>query len=169
MKIISVLVCSLSVLILLTGVLAPVLEYMKVYELSTALYRTLGAICHQLPTRCIWIFNRPMGICSRDSGIYLGIFLSGIIFLKKRNLFSPWYGVFIIPMMIDISAKILDWHSNKLIAFLTGLGGGIGFTTIVVYFTTKIQNSKKEVKKLHRKKAIFFLSKSKNLIRGGLR
>ena len=133
------LTCFLSALIVLTGVVAPVLEYMNLYELSTVLYRTLGAICHQLPTRCIWILGRPMGICSRDMGIYLGIFILSLVVLKQKRIPDKKLALLILPLMLDVSAKLVGWHSNRPIAFLTGLGGGIGFMAIVIRIVAEIK------------------------------
>jgi uncharacterized membrane protein len=125
-------------LILIDSILAPFLESKMLGE-SYYFYAILRNFCHQLPTRCIWIFGSNMGLCSRCFGIYLGLFLIGILLgWKGINRFF-WRSAIILmlPMIIDGITQLKGLRvSNNYIRFVTGFMAGIGWGMILfpVYF-----------------------------------
>jgi uncharacterized membrane protein len=118
--------------------LAPLFQEYRIYEVSEPLYKFGGFVCHQLPTKCIWLFNRPMGLCGRCFGIYTGVFLVSLVLLVKNlTISTSRVALFMIPMSIDIGAKILGWHGTRVTSFLTGFLGAIGIVGFIVFFMTK--------------------------------
>lgn len=92
-------------------------------------YAILRNICHQLPSRCFWIFGSNMGLCSRCFGIFLGIFLIGIYLgIKRINKIFWKSSIFLmLPVLIDGITQLKGlWYSNNIIRFVTGFFGGIG-------------------------------------------
>jgi len=125
-------------LILLDSVLAPFLESKMISE-SYYFYSILRNFCHQLPSRCLWVFGSNMGLCSRCFGIFLGIFFVGIYSGIKKKIQFNWKVsiVFVIPLLIDgITQAIGLRHSDNLLRFVTGFlfGLGIGSIFYPLYF-----------------------------------
>jgi len=137
-------------LILLDSVLAPFLES-KMIPASYYFYSILRNFCHQLPSRCLWIFGSNMGLCSRCFGIYLGIFLIGIYLgiKAKIKINLKVSTIFMIPLLIDgITQSIGLRQSDNLLRFVTGFlfGLGIGSIFYPLYFRLVIL-IKKSIKK----------------------
>lgn len=62
--------------------------------------RHLGsAICHQRPSRCLWINDFPCGLCAKCSGFYLGLLLASLLYLLKN--------VFVGVISLAISSPVL--------------------------------------------------------------
>ena len=93
-----------------------------------------NAICHQLQERSLQISGKPLSVCARDTGIYLGIFSTLIyFFLFKRNKIvtipsikvSFFLLLFMVPMMIDgLGSYAHLFESNNARRLITGLGFG---------------------------------------------
>ena len=129
---------ALLSLILLDSIIAPLLES-KMIQASFYFYLPLCFICHQLPTRCLWIFGSNMALCSRCFGIYSGIVLIGIFFnLRWINKFSWKFAfIFMLPAIVDGITQYMGLRmSNNLIRFGSGLlfGIGIGMVLYTLYF-----------------------------------
>lgn len=93
-------------------------------------------LCHRNPQRTFKIFGIYFPVCSRCTGIYLGIFFYMILFYLfpvRYNLSTIIIStLLIIPTFIDgLSQLYLQRESNNLIRFSTGLIGGIGLGIIV--------------------------------------
>lgn len=123
---------------MLDAILAPFLESRMIAE-SYYFYASLRYICHQMPTRCIWIFGSNMALCSRCFGIYLGLLLIGIFFgfkgMKKIYWKSAIFLVF--PVFIDGVTQFKGIRiSNNYSRFMTGFlsGTGSGMILFPVYF-----------------------------------
>ncbi len=125
-------------LILLINFLAPLLESQMVAE-SYHFYSFLRNLCHQLPSRCLWIFGSNMGLCSRCFGIYSGLFLIGVILSNKNIIKINWKiaVVLIVPMLTDSITQALGIRlSNNLLRFISGslAGIGVGIVIFPAYF-----------------------------------
>ena len=115
-------------LILFLSLLEPYLEY-KRCVFATGIFKTLHYICHQAPSRSIWIGNYTLGICSRCFALYLSLLITGIVIYRNSYNKILWFiGILlIIPMVID---GLMQWFelgkSNNIIRLFTGILGGIG-------------------------------------------
>lgn len=80
----------------LMAILAPVLEEYSLFPISNFFYGFLSNICHQYPTRCLWILNRPIGLCSRCFSVYasLSICLLCLPLIRKQKLIILSYLLF---------------------------------------------------------------------------
>ena len=102
-------------------------------------YSVLRNICHQLPSRCFWIFGSNMGLCSRCFGIFLGLFLIGI-YLGTKGIRKNYWKISIIlilPILIDGITQLKGIrYSNNLLRFITGFfcGAGSGLILFPLYF-----------------------------------
>ncbi|MBA7705236.1 hypothetical protein ES703_114060 [subsurface metagenome] len=76
----------------------------------------LGASCHQIPERCFSISGKPIAVCARCLGIYLGIVFGKFYFPRFRWLF--WLMLSIsVP---EIAMKLIGIDSPNFIRFLSG-------------------------------------------------
>ena len=89
-------------------------------------------MCHGIPHRCLTIFDTPMPICARCTGIYVG-FLSGLLLFPmfrraSERVMRIVMTVVAVPMLIDgvTQAAGLRESTNPL-RLATGLTLGAAF------------------------------------------
>lgn len=105
-------------------------------------------VCHQIPSHSFQIGDEQFPICSRCTGMYLGVF-SGVIVLlfqnkksiqpTKKQLFI--FGLLITAWIIDgINSFLANWlgrpilyQPNNIFRFLTGFGMGLCIA-VTIYF-----------------------------------
>lgn len=133
----------ISFILVLSSMTAPLFQEYRIYRLSALLYQFERNICHQLPTRCIWLFNRPMGLCARCFGIYTGIFLFTLLILSYNFYIKTiWILLLIIPISIDIGAKTWGWHGTRLTSFFTGILGAISIERFFIFLMMQLTGKK---------------------------
>lgn len=95
-------------------------------------------ICHRIPERTIIFRGFYFPVCSRCTGLYIGVFLC-LIYL---NLYYIDYNInlliisvlMIIPTFIDGITQFIDFRqSNNILRLLTGLIAGLG---LVIFINT---------------------------------
>lgn len=116
------------------ALLAPIIQSIYGYPAGESIYSLFEPICHQYPSRSIWILGLPMALCTRCSFVYLGfgigLFALRLRFRIKTNLLI---GVLIIIFFGS------DWflqafkiyEGNNLIRSISGLGLGFGGSIII--------------------------------------
>ena len=111
--------------------LAPILVYFK-SKYGFLIYFIFSPLCHQISERSFHIFEFQLAVCSRCTGIYLGLFIGTILYpfifsIKRQRI--PSFKLFILfsfPMGIDVFGNILNfWISPGIIKALTGFIFGI--------------------------------------------
>lgn len=89
-------------------------------------------LCHGIPTRCLQLFDTPMPICARCTGIYVGLFAGLIAFvflppIQERMLRVALY-VAALPMAIDgITQAMTLRESTNGLRVVTGFAAAIVF------------------------------------------
>jgi len=123
----------------LLAVAAPTIQSIFGYPSGEGLYSLLSPICHQYPTRSLWILNRPFALCSRCFSGYLGVGI-GLYFIQsqKKYLFRLLIGfLLILPGILDGLIQLnTSYESVNMIRVLTGFLGGLG----VFYLFYPIRN-----------------------------
>ena len=86
--------------------------------------------CHQLPSRTLYVGGLPLPVCARDTGIYLGIFVSTafiLLFGRHRSDKPPGLPATIVmcmlmlPMIVDGAGSYLGaYETNNTTRLLTG-------------------------------------------------
>ena len=125
-------------LIILLAIEAPMLEYQRL-QISSKVYEILRNICHQVPTRCLWIKTSNIGLCARCFSIYITLFLTGLYLMKYniRRIFWKYSFILIIPCIIDGFSQYLNLRlSNNALRTITGglAGIGLGLILFPLYF-----------------------------------
>ncbi|WP_066314404.1 DUF2085 domain-containing protein [Bacillus sp. FJAT-29814] len=92
------------------------------------------AICHQLEDRSLHIDGKPLSVCARCTGIYIGIFSALVylhLFKRKANITIPSVNMsfflllFMVPLIIDGTGSYINlFESNNLRRLLTGISFG---------------------------------------------
>jgi uncharacterized membrane protein len=113
---------------------APFIQHIKGYPSGEWIYSLFSPVCHQYPTRCFWIFERPWALCARCSSAYLGIAIAAVLFRPRLSfLRRAILGVFLIS--IAVIDPILQsrgfYESNNFLRLLTGIVGGFGMFSLV--------------------------------------
>lgn len=117
------------------SILAPFLEYQRI-PFAQSIYRILRSLCHQIPSRCFWIWDSNLGLCSRCFCLFaaFSLVLPFLFFFNKKfkKKYILWPSiVLILPILIDGTISTLTRHiSNNITRSITGTLCGVGFCLI---------------------------------------
>ena len=100
--------------------------------ISGFLYALFSPTCHQMPSRCFFVYGYPLTVCARCLGIYCGFLLGTLVlpfFNGLSNTNVPKAKTFILlslPIVSDAAGNFLGiWSSPNWIRLLTGILWGI--------------------------------------------
>ncbi len=146
----------LLLLILIDAFLAPYLESLRL-PVSRYFYEILSPLCHQFPTRCLWVFGSNTALCMRCLGIYIGLLMVCLFISIKGNGRIHWKAgmMLVIPALIDGYSQLKGWRmSNNGLRLATGLlaGSGAGMIILPIYLTI-IAGFRDKLRTLIRRKA----------------
>ena len=118
------------------SLLAPIFEEYGFYSISNQFYKILSNICHQYPTRSLWLMNRPMGLCSRCFAIYASFSISLIFFpLLKNRKHVLLFCFILLPLILD---GFLQYYNikegNNFSRVFSGIQFGLAASVIYKYF-----------------------------------
>lgn len=84
-------------------------------------------LCHRKEDRCFKIFGRPFPVCSRCTGLLIGV-LFAFIFIGWSGSLPFLLGIGLMsPLLIDGTTQALGYReSNNTLRFITGLLFSIG-------------------------------------------
>jgi uncharacterized membrane protein len=111
-------------------------------RLNHVIYAIFSPVCHQVPSRCLYVFGFPMAVCARCFGIYTG-FLAGVLlypFLRGfKRLTIPDIRIFLclsFPIVLDTAGNFASfWSTADWLRFIFGFLWGI---VLPYYFITGI-------------------------------
>lgn len=102
--------------------------------------KCFSLVCHQDNEKLIRVFNLPLLVCARCSGIYIGLFASSLtnfFITKKIKVSTRSLIISSLPMLCDvISSTSGIYKYSNIAAFITGLFFG---TVLFFYFYNVIQ------------------------------
>jgi len=101
-------------------------------EWNRLIYDVFSLICHQIPSRCFFVFGYSLAVCARCLGVYLG-FMAGTglyPFIKGFSVISlPRIKAFILmslPMGADKIGNLFHlWMTHNWLRFICGFIWGI--------------------------------------------
>lgn len=96
-------------------------------------------ICHRRPDRTFKIRNHYFPVCSRCTGLYIGVFscfiYMGLFYVPYNFNFILSSILMMIPMFIDGITQFFGFReSNNTLRFLTGLIAGLGLVIFINAF-----------------------------------
>jgi uncharacterized membrane protein len=115
--------------IFVISIYAPVIQSLQGYPAGENIYTMFSPICHQYPTRCFWIMERPSALCARCTSAYLGIAIASLMSWPRSSFKSRAFtGFFLICIAAaDPVLQLLGFYeSNNCLRLITGLIGGFG-------------------------------------------
>lgn len=124
-------VFKLDYLLIGSIILSSILVLLTILEIVLKRpYLALLFGCHQFISRTIKLFKKPLPLCARCSGIYVGVLLSVFVFYISDLglLMSLLLGI---PLIIDgVLQKKFNINSNNTRRFITGLLFGFAFVAL---------------------------------------
>ena len=110
-------------------------------EVTSALWRLAGLLCHQIPERSPQFQGAIFPQCFRCAGLYLGV-ITSFGFLAVTGGFrrrlpalqgSLWISMLTVPLMVDGCANMFHgWSTAGWLRALTGVGVGIALPLLLV-------------------------------------
>jgi len=109
-------------------VVPPILAFISFSPSSG--YHFFSRLCHQDPSRSLFIFGHPLAVCARCSMIYFG-FLTGMIiagfWYPEHMNFRLWFSVIVFPMVLDVVLDLIGLHRTTMMTrVITGVIFGVG-------------------------------------------
>jgi len=145
----------LSATLLVISILAPYVEHLR-WAWSQYLYQITRTFCHQMPTRCIWIFHSNMAVCSHCFGLLLGccvgsafglwdggVYLDCLVHKQRKRfyvLFVIAAAVFLIEVFIQ-SLHVFKVHPHAL-----RVAVAFGFSSVATVWLTQIALKNEEAR-----------------------
>ena len=89
--------------------------------------------CHQLRERSFFLNDNQMPMCSRDTGIFIGLFAGALgMMLLSFKMRRRWLILGLLPMMIDGALQAAtDYRSDNSIRVVTGAIAGIAVVMFI--------------------------------------
>ena len=122
---------------------APIQQHLLGYPAGEQIYAFLSPICHQYPTRSLWIVGRPFALCARCTLGYAGTALGiGLLSLwQHRRPLPRWtYVAGGVGLFIGIGEPLLrpflGWETTVGLRALFGLIGGTSLGICFHYLTS---------------------------------
>jgi len=139
-------------------VLAPVAEANDFTNVSHPIYKFFSYLCHQMPARSPHFYEQAFAVCSRCSGVYLGLFFGFVVypFLRPVQETEPlprfWLFLAMIPISIDWLLGFFEiWENTHFSRILTGAILGMACAVFIVPALVEVfqlLSNKRKVKRL---------------------
>jgi uncharacterized membrane protein len=126
---------SLAVVMLIVG--APLAQSSGHFSLAAAIYKAFSFVCHQIPDRSFQLAGYQFAVCSRCTGIYLGLAAAALFYPLVRSLKRTdtpsrlWLFLAAVPLAVDFALGYFSiWQNTHWSRFLTGAL----LSTVAVFF-----------------------------------
>ena len=107
-------------------------------SLSSFFYYFFSHFCHQRPERSLFLFQKQLPVCARDTALYAAAFISSIGYPFFRRICTPtmpslrYLALFLLPMAVDGGTQLLGLReSTNTLRVITG---GIAGLAVPFYF-----------------------------------
>ena len=117
---------------------APVLQHVMGFPYGESWYALVDPICHQFPTRSLWVFDRPFALCARCTAGYVGLAVASVWSLRpsaRRRLFWVAVAAFAIAIVEPVvHPRVVDEVPKASRLFFGLLGGaaiGLFFNSLL--------------------------------------
>ncbi|MFC2158186.1 DUF2085 domain-containing protein [Acidobacteriota bacterium] len=115
-----------TLLLLGSILLAPYLKQIH-SPWNSVLYSAFSPVCHQIESRCFFLFGFPLAVCTRCFGIYAG-FLAGILtysfirgFTDLKMPKTIFFFLVSLPIAVDTTGNFWGlWSSPSWLRFIIG-------------------------------------------------
>jgi uncharacterized membrane protein len=118
---------TLTLLVVILVLSAPLGLAIGYSTTASVIYKTFGFICHQIPERSFHLAGNKLAVCSRCTGIYVGLAAAALTYPLARPLAPTdpprlvWLFLAAAPLAIDWSLGYFSiWQNNQASRFGTG-------------------------------------------------
>lgn len=122
------------------AVTAPTIQHLLGYPMGESLYDLVDPICHQYPSRSLWLFDRPSALCFRCTMGYAGLSLVAPLSFIRGIRKKSWYLLGFFGLIISITEPLLVgvsvYESSNLTRIIFGLLGGISLSSLTIAVTS---------------------------------
>lgn len=136
----------ISFLLIYFAILAPIFQYLFGFPSGEFFYKLLSPICHQYPTRCLFLFEHPSALCARCLFGYFGLLIAAL-FIQLPYRFHVRFKIGLLLLTVAVTDPLIQlftvYESNNLIRIFSGLIGGIAFFLIINPFNSIGSNHEK--------------------------
>lgn len=122
---------GLTILISLP-ILAPLFLHLGLIQVAKVIYFIYSFFCHQFAYRSIHLYDFQFAWCARDTGIWIGIWITALLIKFNKVKGIKWYWVF--PFMIPIA---LDGGIQTVFTILNVSSQGV-LTGLPLYMSTNL-------------------------------
>lgn len=135
----SIILTIIWAIILLGAITAPLLFSWN-SKVGVFFYSALRPLCHQAEGRCYHINGYKMGLCTRCTGVFVGLTFFGwmaILIRPTREMKFTYFVLTLLPLAIDGAGNLLEiWSTGNNVRFFTGIifAFGIVFWTYPFIF-----------------------------------
>lgn len=129
-------------LIWFVGIISPCLNSSYLHSIYPYLKLGYSTVCHQLQTRSFQCNDSYFLVCSRCTGIYLGVLFTSLVaifIIMDVKISFRLLLIFSFPMLFDVIFYSIGLYSyNKIIAASTGMLFG---SVVFLYILSAIEKS----------------------------
>jgi len=115
--------------------------------LSKMAYLLFDPFCHQLAPRSFHINGVQLAVCARCTGLYLGLFMGGLIFMVLKK---PIPKFLLLPMLLLAADGLLNFagiiNTPALVRFGIGLCAGIAGGWLLGFGVSDLEEMTREAK-----------------------
>lgn len=127
----------------LLALIAPVSQTILGAPTGENIYQLFSHICHQYPTRSLWILDRPFALCSRCTFGYLGVAFMFFCYTQIDLKYSKRFLIGCLLLSFGVADGLIQllttYESVNTIRAITGFAGGSG---IVLIFFPRLKFAK---------------------------
>ncbi|MFQ5684382.1 MAG: DUF2085 domain-containing protein [Candidatus Binatia bacterium] len=129
--------------VIVSSLLAPYLESRQM-GIAPFLYWILSPLCHQRPSRSLWIFGSPMGVDARCFALYTAFLLTGLSLRCDLGKTRWRIGLLLLlPILVDGFTQLFGLReSTNVLRVLTGALGGIGLGLLLYPMAWKVRGGR---------------------------
>jgi len=104
---------------------APIAESHAHAQFASAIYKTFGFVCHQIPDRSFHLAGHAFAVCSRCTGLYSGFAVAALLYPLARSMKRTdaprriWLILATVPLVIDFALGYFAIWPNTHISRLT--------------------------------------------------
>ena len=86
---------------------APIAESHAHAQFASAIYKTFGFVCHQIPDRSFHLAGHAFAVCSRCTGLYSGFAVAALLYPLARSMKRTdaprriWLILATVPLVIE--------------------------------------------------------------------
>jgi len=122
----------------------------SLYQQARSLFQF---VCHQFPERSFYLNNRPLPVCHRCLGVYLGGCVALLVYGLTRRGQAPQVGktalLFCLPLVAQVALKPFFIDFSPALRFYSGYLAGMFIPLLLIEALLELTNQRGHKKEDH--------------------